>query len=96
MVDRLSSDDNGELLLQPIGYCKELVDGLAGMALDQDLSLERRTDNARALHGITQKAAQENIVSVNARTVCVRSYSDVISRLGSSTLMLPEGTTDPL
>lgn len=69
MVDRLSSDDNGELLLQPIGYCKELVDGLAAMAVDQGLPLERRTDSARTLLGITQKAADANIVFVNARTV---------------------------
>lgn len=69
VVDRLSSDENGELLLQPIGYCKELVDGLAAMAVAQDLSLERRTDSARVLLGITQKAAQDSIVFVNARTV---------------------------
>lgn len=69
VVDRLSSDDNGELLLQPIGYCKELVDGLAAMAVDQGLRLERRTDSARTLLGITQKAAEANIVFVNARTV---------------------------
>lgn len=68
-MDRLSSDDNGELLLQPIGHCKELVDGLAAMAVDESLSLERRTDSARALLGITQKAADPNIVYVNARTV---------------------------
>lgn len=71
MVDRLSSDDNGELLLQPIGYCKELVDGLASMAVDEDLPLERRTDGARALLGITQKAAEDTIVFMNARTVRV-------------------------
>ena len=69
VVDRLSSDDNGELLLQPIGHCKELIDGLASMAVDQSLSLERRTDSARTLLGITQKAADPNIVYVNARTV---------------------------
>lgn len=69
IVDRLSSDDNGELLLQPIGHCKELVDGLAAMAVDESLSLERRTDSARTLLGITQKAADPNIVYVNARTV---------------------------
>lgn len=68
-MDRLSSDDNGELLLQPIGYCKELVDGLAAMAVDQGLALERRTDSARVLLGIAQKAASDNIVFVNARTV---------------------------
>ncbi len=68
-MDRLSSDDNGELLLQPIGHCKELIDGLASMAVDQSLSLERRTDSARTLLGITQKAADPNIVYVNARTV---------------------------
>lgn len=68
-MDRLSSDDNGELLLQPIGHCKELIDGLASMAVDQSLSLERRTDSARTLLGITQKAADQNIVYVNARTV---------------------------
>lgn len=71
MVDRLSSDDNGELLLQPIGYCKELVDGLASMAVDEDLPLERRTDGARALLGITHKAAEDTIVFMNARTVRV-------------------------
>lgn len=68
-MDRLSSDDNGELLLQPIGHCKELVDGLAAMAVDQSLALERRTDSARVLLGITQKAADANIVCVHARTV---------------------------
>lgn len=70
IVDRLSSDENGELLLQPLGYCRDLVHGLAGMAVDEGLPLERRTDSARALLGITQKAAQEHIVFVNARTVC--------------------------
>lgn len=69
VVDRLSSDNNGELLLQPIGYCKELVDGLAAMAIDRELPLERRTDSARTLLGITQKAANANIVFVNPRTV---------------------------
>lgn len=69
VVDRLSSDENGELLLQPIGYCKELVDGLAAMAVDETLPIERRTDGARTLLGITQKAADDNIVFVNARAV---------------------------
>lgn len=69
MVDRLSSDDNGELLLQPIGYCKELVDGLAAVAIDEGLPLERRTDGARTLLGIAQKAADDTIVFVNARAV---------------------------
>lgn len=71
IVERLSSDENGELLLQPLGYCRDLVHGLAGMAVDEGLPLERRTDSARALLGITQKAAQEHIVFVNARAVCV-------------------------
>lgn len=68
-MDRLSTDDNGELLLQPIGHCKELVDGLAAMAVDPGLALERRTDSARTLLGITQKAANPSIVFVNALTV---------------------------
>lgn len=72
-MDRLSSDDNGELLLQPIGYCSELVDGLASMAIDKNLPLERRTDSARTLLGIAQKAADDNIVFVNARAVSTLS-----------------------
>lgn len=80
-MDRLSSDDNGELLLQPIGHCKELIDGLAAMAVDESLSLERRTDSARTLLGITQKAADPNIVYVNARTVrALLSFSGYISK----------------
>lgn len=39
------------------------------MAVDQGLRLERRTHSARTLLGITQKAAEDNIVFVNARTV---------------------------
>lgn len=80
-MDRLSSDDNGELLLQPIGHCKELVDGLAAMAVDEGLSLERRTDSARTLLGITQKAADPNIVYVNARTVRALADCHVLSRI---------------
>lgn len=68
-MDRLASDENGELLLQPIGYCKELVDGLASLALDEGMSLERRTDSARVLLGIAHKAADENIIVMNPRAV---------------------------
>ena len=39
------------------------------MAIDRELPLERRTDSARTLLGITQKAANANIVFVNPRTV---------------------------
>ncbi|CAN0391565.1 unnamed protein product, partial [Ectocarpus sp. 12 AP-2014] len=93
VVDRLSSDDNGELLLQPIGYCKELVDGLAAMAVDQGLPLERRTDSARTLLGITQKAADANIVFVNARTSMYDSHPTttvVPNRLSSVRELLHE------
>lgn len=44
------------------------------MAIDRDLPLERRTDSARTLLGITQKAANANIVFVNPRTV--RPFTD--------------------
>ena len=27
LVERLRADDNGELLLQPIGHCSEMIDG---------------------------------------------------------------------
>jgi hypothetical protein len=54
-VEVLSADDNGELLLQPIGHCPELVNGLVAVAVDSSMQLERRTDAARVIIGLLQK-----------------------------------------
>jgi hypothetical protein len=54
-VEVLSADDNGELLLQPIGHCPELVNGLLAVAVDDSMQYERRTDAARVLIGLLQK-----------------------------------------
>jgi hypothetical protein len=70
-VEVLSADDNGELLLQPIGHCPELVNGLVAVAVDGSMQLERRTDAARVIIGLLQKVTITNCSECTA--ICVSS-----------------------
>lgn len=63
-VEVLSSDENGELLLQPIGHCPELLKGLIGVAVGRErvLPLEQRTGAARVVLGLLQKAVNDHVL----------------------------------
>uniref|UniRef100_A0A7S2SV84 Uncharacterized protein n=1 Tax=Rhizochromulina marina TaxID=1034831 RepID=A0A7S2SV84_9STRA len=61
-VDLLALDMTiGQLLLQPIGYCPELVDGLLVKVLDTSIEYEQRVDASRTLSYLVEKAAEETI-----------------------------------
>lgn len=55
VVDGLSGDESGELLLQPIGHCPELVNGLVDVACSMSAPQQRRTDATRVLVGLLKK-----------------------------------------
>ena len=69
IVERLIVDENGELLLQPIGHCESLVDGLldcaAGVPRDPrngtSPPYEQRVDAARALQALVHSSREPEI-----------------------------------
>jgi hypothetical protein len=54
-VEVLSADENGELLLQPLGHCPELLNGLVDAAVAPHARRAQRTDAARVVLGLIQK-----------------------------------------
>ncbi|CAN0128954.1 unnamed protein product, partial [Phaeothamnion confervicola] len=104
VVDRLSKDENGELLLQPIGHSPEFIDGLVDAAIGTPTAgsgaaaggsggggLERRTDAARTLVGLVEKAAEENLVCNPGRVMAFTTQNNTVpNRLNSVKPLLHE------
>eukprot|EP00638_Chattonella_subsalsa_P004700 CAMPEP_0117754210 /NCGR_PEP_ID=MMETSP0947-20121206/12695_1 /TAXON_ID=44440 /ORGANISM="Chattonella subsalsa, Strain CCMP2191" /LENGTH=763 /DNA_ID=CAMNT_0005573259 /DNA_START=72 /DNA_END=2363 /DNA_ORIENTATION=+ len=65
IVEKLAADSNGEILLQPIGHCPELVSSLVDLVADRSKEQRRRTEAGRVLQGLTKKAVEEQIVCTN-------------------------------
>ncbi|CAM9610735.1 unnamed protein product [Chrysoparadoxa australica] len=63
LAERLAVDEDGELLLEPISTCPEVVSGLAAVMTSDSYEAERRTDAARALLGLLHQAAEDKIAS---------------------------------
>jgi hypothetical protein len=63
LIDRLSADENGQLLLQPIAHCPELLDGLITTALAHkcDRRLGQRTAAMRCVLRIVQRCTLEKV-----------------------------------
>jgi len=55
-MDRLCTDDNGELLLQPLAHCPELLDALVARALDPAAPAPQRGDCLRVLVAVASRA----------------------------------------
>lgn len=63
-VEVLSADENGELLLQPLGHCPELMNGLLDVAVGAGAEERlRRTDAARVVLGLMQKVRDRSTES---------------------------------
>lgn len=61
LVERLAADENGELVLQPLGHCAELVNGLMHCALDPTAVMSQRCDCARVLVSICARSAEPQL-----------------------------------
>mmetsp|Transcript_2823 Transcript_2823/g.3933 ORF Transcript_2823/g.3933 Transcript_2823/m.3933 type:complete len:848 (+) Transcript_2823:66-2609(+) len=82
-VDVLSTDENGKILLQPLGHCPELISGLIKVALDQKRRYSLRTDVARVLLSLFHKASQDQLPCQIVRTVGVQQSTMIPNRLKS-------------
>lgn len=65
LLDKLASDENGELLLQPLGHCPELVENLVSCATNPDAPSQQRTDAARILVNTSQKCNEPTVPASN-------------------------------
>lgn len=61
LVDRLTTDENGELLLQPIGHCPELLDNLLKRALDKKAAPTHRADCVRVILALACRSGESHI-----------------------------------
>ncbi|KAG5186043.1 hypothetical protein JKP88DRAFT_262527 [Tribonema minus] len=82
-VEVLSADENGELLLQPLAHCPELVNGLVDIALAAGADRTQRTDAARVLVGLIQKAAPDQIACQVMRPTGPQQAALIPNRLKS-------------
>lgn len=62
LLEKLTSDDSAEILLQPVGHCPELIDELVGCGTNAELSNERRRYALQVLNYLLKRTADEQIV----------------------------------
>jgi hypothetical protein len=62
LLEKLTSDDSAEILLQPVGHCPELIDELVGCGTNAELSNERRRYALQVLNFLLKRTADEQIV----------------------------------
>jgi hypothetical protein len=68
LIEKLSLEDTGELLLQPFGYTKAIVDGLVDTALSSESEAIRRT-SMRLLCFLLRRVADSDIVCIMSPAV---------------------------
>ncbi|GLD95041.1 hypothetical protein PINS_up003666 [Pythium insidiosum] len=61
LLDRLSADENGALLLQPVAHCPQLLEGLIDTAVDNQRSQGQRTAAMRCVLRLLQRSTQEKV-----------------------------------
>lgn len=61
LLDSLATDENGELLLQPIAHCPELLGGLFDRALDLNAPSLQRGDCVRVLLALAGRSCEPEI-----------------------------------
>lgn len=61
LIERLAADDNGELVLQPLGHCHELVNGLMACALDPTADMTQRCECVRVLVNTAVRSAEPQL-----------------------------------
>jgi hypothetical protein len=61
LLERLCTDENGELLLQPLGHTYELVNGLMECALDASAPRSQRCDCARVLVAAARRSGEQHV-----------------------------------
>jgi len=61
LVERLTTDENGELLLQPVGHCPELLNNLLTRALDKDALPAQRVDCVRVVLALACRSGETHI-----------------------------------
>lgn len=68
LVEKLSLEESGELLLEPIGMCTELIDHLVSMSLNSapHVSASRRRSSAKLLCFLLRRAAEPEIICLMA------------------------------
>ena len=66
LIEKLSLEDTGELLLQPLGYTTELLDQLVNTTLNVDVSESRRRSAGRLLCFLLRRAAEPEIMCMLA------------------------------
>jgi len=83
LMERLAGDENGELLLQPLGHCTELIDNLMECVLDKTMARSRRRDCSRVLVGIALKTAEAHVPSCGQPFTAFGTPAMVINQLKS-------------
>jgi hypothetical protein len=66
LIEKLSLEDTGELLLQPLGYTIELLDHLVNTTLNIHLQESRRRSAGRLLCFLLRRAAEPEIMCLMA------------------------------
>jgi hypothetical protein len=66
LIEKLSLEDTGELLLQPLGYTTELLDHLVNSTLNIHLHESRRRSAGRLLCFLLRRAAEPEIMCLMA------------------------------
>merc|ERR1711920_974958 len=61
LLDRLAADDNGSLLLQPIGHIPEVLNSLTRTVLDESCSQIQRSSAQHVLLGILVKSSAAKV-----------------------------------
>ena len=61
LVERLATDENGELLLQPVGHCPELLNNLLNRALDKEAPPAQRSDCVRVVLALACRSGEAHV-----------------------------------
>ena len=62
LIEKLATDESGEILLQPIGHAPELIDELVACAVNSELPNERRRYALQTLSFLLKRTADEQVV----------------------------------
>lgn len=79
IVDKLATDSNGEILLQPIGHCPELLASLVNLAVGKgdrgEHFMSRRTEASRVLLAVVRKVLEDQIVTASIWQLAFGGYA---------------------
>lgn len=62
LLEKLTSDDSAEILLQPVGHAPELIDELVGCGINAEMTNERRRYALQVLNFLLKRTADPQIV----------------------------------